>query len=87
MTSTTLIANHTVVINDPTAGIVNTGRYDDQGNAILRKANITIKPGSFFEFPEGEELESLLQMEAVRRPDETELLLYERAMGAQSENV
>lgn len=55
-----------------------TGRYDEFGNMIMVAKGETIEPGTLFEMDEGEELDRLKALKAVREPSEAELILWER---------
>ncbi len=48
--------------------------YDDEGNPIRVKAEITHLPGDFFEY-DGPDFEQLLEMGAFRYPTEVEVAL------------
>ena len=77
----TVIAVHKIGTSDPDAPLVHTGRYDAEGNAILKKQTLSILPGSFFEPRSEQELGHLLELGAVRLPTEAELLMHEKEQG------
>lgn len=83
----TIIAVHKVVVSDPTADLVFTGKYDTAGNAMFKKASLAIKPGAFFEFDDPIELERLISLGAVRHPSAQELALHERGLRAEAEEL
>lgn len=76
--SNLVIAIHAIGVSDPGADIRHTGAYDADGNAIMRKSTLTIKPGEFFDMPDAGELMRLLEMGAVRYPTEIEMTIRER---------
>jgi hypothetical protein len=55
-----------------------TGRYDEFGNMIMLAKGESIEPGTLFEMEEGEELDRLRSLKAVRDPSEAEQALWER---------
>lgn len=79
---TLVIAVHKIGVDDPTAGVCHSGRYDENGNAIMRKATRRILPGEFFEPADVATLQYLLDLGAVRHPTPGELAVMERSKAA-----
>lgn len=69
---TQLVSIHSIVISDPEADLVFTGHYKKNGDPIVKKAQITITPGLFFEI-DAPEAERLVAGGAARHPSETEI--------------
>lgn len=79
---TLVIALHKIGVDDPDAGVRHSGRYDDEGNAIMRKATRKILPGEFFEPADAATLQHLLNLGAVRHPTDGELAVMQRSKAA-----
>lgn len=79
-----VVACHKVAIPNPAGELQFSGRYTASGDPILRKQISYARPGTFFEFPEGEELVRLIDGGAVRLPDEFELAAYEQTRGVEA---
>lgn len=77
-----LIANHKITMGAPGAALEFTGRYSASGDPVMRKASVSVRPGSFFDFEEGPDLLKLIESGAARYPDEFELLTYRQENSA-----
>ena len=62
----TMIAVHKLRRSEPGAGLTHTGRFDRNGNPVLKKAVRTIHPGEFYQPSSAGELAHLLSLGAVR---------------------
>lgn len=69
---TQLVSIHSIVVGDPNADLVFTGRYSRDGEPVLKKASLDIAPGSFFEI-DAAEAEKLVAGGAARHPTKTEI--------------
>jgi hypothetical protein len=77
----TVITIHKITTSDPNAELIHTGRFDREGNAILKRTAKSIRSGEFFELDDPADLARLLEMGAVRYPTDEELALREQREG------
>lgn len=75
-----VIAIHAIVISDPDQpDPIHTGRYDLEGNPVLKKISLKIKPGEWFDY-DGPDLPWLIENDHCRYPTESETALHEMGL-------
>lgn len=67
--TTKVIAIHRLTVSVPGADMIHTGRYNDEGEPILKKPSVAVMPGETWDCDDPAEVRYLLDTGAVKLAD------------------